>query len=44
MWKIEKEWHRIENKVPYNLIRNKQKNQLYRNLERKGEWDKDWVV
>ena len=27
-----------------DLIRNKQKNQLYLNLEKKGEWDKNWVV
>ena len=27
-----------------DLIGNKQKNQLYMNLEKKGDWDKDWVV
>ena len=27
-----------------DLIGNKQKNQLYLNLQKKGEWDKDWVV
>ena len=27
-----------------DLIGNKQKNQLYLNLEKKGEWDKNWVV
>ena len=26
------EWHRIENKVPQNLIGNNKKNQLYMNL------------
>ena len=31
-------------KVRQDLIRNKQKNQLYMNLEKKGGWDKDWVV
>ena len=42
--RFRKKCHRIENKVPYDLIGNKQKNQLYKNLERDGGWDKDCVI
>ena len=31
-------------KVSQYLIGNKQKNQLYMDLEKKGDWDKDWVA
>ena len=30
--RFRKKWHRIENKIPQDLIRNKQKNQLFKNL------------
>ena len=42
--RFRKKWRRTVNKVLYDLIRNKQKNQLYLNLQIAGRWYRDWVV